>query len=171
MGLFASLTLALYLVPAYSPPQALTDLPASATRLPANLGGLAQIEGYEVSAASARPGERVYLTLYWRPLNRTDLPYSVYVHLLSQDGALIAQRDTYPGLGRNPTNSWEPGRLFADRYQVLIPESAAAPAQAHWKVGLWQAETGDYAFLLGADGQPADSGAVFSGLSLLPANP
>jgi hypothetical protein len=168
MGLFATLVLALYLWPVYSPPPALAGLPNSAMVVSGNLGGLAEIQGFEVTPATAAPGDRVYLTVYWRPLAQTDRPYSVYVHLLGEEGALLAQRDTYPGLGRNPTTAWTPGRLFADRYQVLLPKTADLPTSAHWKVGLWQAETGDYAFLLDADGQPHDSGLAFGRLEIGP---
>lgn len=169
MALFAVLVLALYLVPVYSPPAALAQVPAGATPVSANLGGVAEIEGYIVTPASAGPGDRVQVTVYWRPLSQTDQPYSVYLHLLADDDTLLAQRDTYPGLGRNPTTVWEPGRLFADTYQVLIPDNAAGPA--HFKLGLWQTTAGDYAFLLGADGQPADSGLTLGALTLTGARP
>ncbi|MCS6911200.1 MAG: hypothetical protein NZM11_11650, partial [Anaerolineales bacterium] len=116
--------------------------------------------GYQVSTTTARPGDRVTLTLYWEPLSLTDRPYSVYVHLLDASGQIIAQRDTYPGLGRNPTTTWTPGRMFADAYLLILPNDAPA-GNAQWKVGLWQAETGDYAFLLDAAGEPVDSGVRF----------
>jgi hypothetical protein len=88
------------------------------------------------------------------------------VHLLNGD-QLIAQRDTYPGLGRNPTVAWQPGRMFADTYAVILPDNAPA-GDAEWKVGLWQAESGDYAFLLDAAGQPIDSGLRFGRLTIRP---
>lgn len=165
---FSLSVLLVFVWPAYAPPPALAQLPAEAAPLEANLGDTARLRGYHVSAAQSRSGERIYLTLYWEPLSRTDRPYSVYVHLLDENEQLIAQRDTYPGLGRNPTTAWEPGRLFADRYLVLLPEKLTAPVTAHWKVGLWQAESGDYAFLLDADGQPVDSGVTFGTLRLEP---
>jgi 4-amino-4-deoxy-L-arabinose transferase-like glycosyltransferase len=171
MALFGALTLALYLYPAYTPPPALSQLPSNVIPLEANLGDTARLRGYSVSPKSARPGDRVYLTVYWEPLSPTDRLYSVYVHLLNGDGTLVAQRDTYPGLGRYPTTAWQPGRLFADPYLIIIPEDAPAPATAHWKVGLWQTETGDYAFLLGPDGQPVDSGLTFGQLTIEPGAP
>jgi hypothetical protein len=154
------------LVPVYTPPPALAALPASATPVEAVLGDTARLAGYEISHAEAVPGDRVFLTLYWQPLNRTALPYSIFVHLLAEDDQLIAQRDTYPGLGRYATNGWEPGRLFADTVQVLIPEAVVTPVTARWKVGLWQTETGDRAWRLGADGQPVDSGVTLGELRL-----
>lgn len=160
MAAFSLSVLAFYVWPAYAPPPALAQLPAEATPLEANLGETVKLRGYQVSTTTARPGDRVTLTLYWEPLSLTDRPYSVYVHLLDASGQIIAQRDTYPGLGRNPTTTWTPGRMFADAYLLILPNDAPA-GNAQWKVGLWQAETGDYAFLLDAAGEPVDSGVRF----------
>ncbi|MGQ0600277.1 MAG: ArnT family glycosyltransferase [Anaerolineales bacterium] len=143
MALFATLVLAAYLIPAYGPPPQLAAVPASAFPASANLGGVAEIKGYEVTPLSTTRDSQIYLIVYWQPLARTDRPYSVYVHLLDESGTLIAQRDTYPGLGRAPTTAWEIGKLFADRYQVIMPDTSRLPGTLNWKVGLWQAETGD----------------------------
>jgi len=168
MLFFPVWTFVAYLLPVYTPPPALPALPPEATPLEATLGDVAVLKGYKVSADHARPGDRVYVTLYWRPLDRTERPYSVFIHLFDRDGTLVAQRDTYPGLGRNPTTAWTPGRMFADDYLVVIPETAFAPTAAHWDVGLWQADTGDRAFVLDPSGQPAAAEVSFGDLAILP---
>jgi 4-amino-4-deoxy-L-arabinose transferase-like glycosyltransferase len=167
MFAFSASVLAFYVWPAYAPPPALAQLPAEAAPLDANLGNTVKLRGYQVSSDAARPNDRVYLTLYWEPLSLTDRPYSVYVHLLDTNGQIIAQRDTYPGLGRYPTTAWTPGRLFADTYLLFIPEDAPA-SSAQWTAGLWQAESGDYAFLLDAAGEPIDSGVRFGEFQVRP---
>lgn len=164
MFVFSASVLIFFVAPAYAPPPTMAQLPATATPLNANLGGTARIHGYQLSTSEARPGERVTVTIYWEPLSLTDRPYSVYLHLLAGD-MLIAQRDTYPGLGRAPTTAWPVGQLFADEYLVIIPEDAPA-VTAEWKVGLWQAETGDYAFALEANGEPVDSGVRFGSFQI-----
>jgi hypothetical protein len=154
------------LVPVYTPPQRLARLPASAQPLEATLGQVARLRGYDIEPAAVKAGQRAYVTVYWEALGPTPLPYSVYLHLFDQDGVLVAQRDTYPGLGRYPSTVWEPGRLFADRYQVEIPLTAYSPAELTAEVGLWQVETGDRAFVLGADGQPVAASVPLGALSL-----
>jgi hypothetical protein len=163
---FAIYTFFGILIPVYAPPPALASLPATATPVQVNLGQVAEIKGYSVSAARARPGERVTVTVYWRPLQRTPQPYSVFLHLLADEKTVIAQRDTYPGLGRSATHGWETGQMFADDYQVILPEDSATPQTATWLVGLWQTETGERAWLLGADGQPVDVGFRFGEFNL-----
>jgi 4-amino-4-deoxy-L-arabinose transferase-like glycosyltransferase len=154
---FSVYALAGYIIPAYAPPPAVAQLPANATPLNTRLWDIAIIRGY-VFEVPPTAGKTLTLTVYWEPLSRTDLPYSVFVHLIdSQTQTLIAQRDTYPGLGRYPTTAWEPGQLFADRYQVVVPENVVVQS-AYWKVGLWQAETGDRAWVLDSAGELIDSG-------------
>jgi len=165
---FAVLTLGLYILPAYNPPPAIASLPADAYPLDITLGDVARLRGFQVSTAQARPGDRIHLTLYWQPLRRTELPYSVFVHLFDSQGALVTQRDTYPGLGRNSTLGWTPGQMFADRYPVVIPETAYAPTTAHWEAGLWQADTGERAFVLDPSGQPTAAAVSFGELTINP---
>jgi 4-amino-4-deoxy-L-arabinose transferase-like glycosyltransferase len=157
MFVFSASVLAFFVAPAYAPPPVVAQLPASATPLNARLWEVAIIRGYEFTPP-ANASLTLSITVYWEPLGRTSLPYSVFVHLIdAQTEALIAQRDTYPGLGRNPTTTWEPGQLFADRYEVILPEGAVVK-RAYWKVGLWQAETGDRAWVLDSAGELIDSG-------------
>ncbi len=153
-----------YIIPAYYPPAPLSQLPPTAQPLDARLGDLARLKGYAVTSALVRPGEMVELTLYWLPLDRSGVPYSVYIHLLDPNQVLIAQRDSYPGLGRNPTTAWAPGQLFADQYRVYLPPDLTVPVTAHWEVGLWDAATEDRVFLLDATEQPVAAGVTFGEL-------
>jgi hypothetical protein len=98
---------------------------------------VARLLGYEVKPQEVTPGDVIDVTLYWRALARTEVPHVVFVHVMSDTGAMIAQRDTHPGLGRYPTTAWGPGFAFADTYRVRIPESAYAPDAGYVQVGLY----------------------------------
>lgn len=165
----AVVALVAYLIPAYAVPSRVDEAVANLRAEPVhvNLGGTAEVLGYEVSAAGVRPGDAIDLTVYWKPLTPSATPLSVFVHLVSEDGALIAQRDTYPGLGRLPTTAWEPGRVFADTYRVLVPRDAPG-ALAHWKVGLWDAESGEHQFVHDASGEPIAEAATFGRVVVRP---
>jgi hypothetical protein len=165
---FGLILLPAYLLPLYTPSPALAALPPQATPLNAQFGDVAILKGYALSAVDAQPGDRVYVTVYWLPLRRTSRPYSTYLHLLDRDGLLVTQRDTYPGLGRNATTAWTPGKMFADSYLIVIPDTAYAPVEAHWETGLWQKDTGERAFVLGATGQPVAADVSVGQLSLRP---
>lgn len=137
-------TLAVYaligvLVPAFARPQPLTE--AELTRVPnptnVKFGEVARLLRYQITPTTVEPGGVVKVTLYWQTLGRTKQNHIVFVHLLSDVGTMVAQRDTYPGLGRYTTNVWQPDVIFADTYRVHVPETAYAPDTGYIQVGLY----------------------------------
>jgi 4-amino-4-deoxy-L-arabinose transferase-like glycosyltransferase len=163
-GLIATLgmaTLALYaligvLAPAFAPPRPLTakelhNLP-NPTRIEWRMenegengegNSIARLLGYRVEPTAIEPGDALEVTLYWQALSRPEQNLNVFVHLLSDEGratspgTMVAQRDTYPGLGRYPTTAWETGVAFADTYRLRIPETAYTPDRGYVQVGLY----------------------------------
>jgi len=140
----ATATLAVYalvgvLAPAFARPRPLTESEIEAAPNPTDVefGGVARLLGYRVTPTVVEPGGTVEVTLYWQALARTDQDYAVFIHLLSDVGTMVAQRDTYPGLGRYPTTAWEPGVAFADTYRLRIPETAYAPDVGYIQVGIY----------------------------------
>ncbi len=136
---FSLVALLGYLAPAFAYPPAVAALPPTATHAPvgANFEGVAEIVGYRLTAQSARPGDQVDVTIYWKPLAQTDAPLQVFVHFVDEDGIISAQRDTYPGLGNAVTRWWRAGATFADTYRVFVPPTAYAPQRLTVRVGLW----------------------------------
>jgi 4-amino-4-deoxy-L-arabinose transferase-like glycosyltransferase len=139
MAALAVYALADVLAPAFGRPRPLaaSEIAAIPNRVDADLGDTARLLGYEVTPTAVKPGEVIEVTLYWEPLVRTEQNYAVFVHLLSETGTMVAQRDTYPGLGRYLTTAWEPGVPFADTYHVHVPETAYAPDVGYIQVGLY----------------------------------
>ncbi len=142
LGLTALTLVALggYLWPAvrYPPPAARPAGPS----YEAQFGDVARVLGVDLRPASLQPGEPAFVTVVWEPLRQTEVPYAVYVHLIDEADALIAQRDTWPGLGRAPTDVWQPGRPFVDTYRVDLPDTAYAPNRATVRLGLYEANRG-----------------------------
>ncbi len=145
LGFGASLFALLgYLAPAFAYPRAVARI--DATSVSANFEGAAEIVGYRVSihppegskpSGGLQVGDRVDVTVYWRPLSQTAAPLQVFVHLVDSEGIIVAQRDTYPGLGQAITTTWRVGQTFADTYRVFIPDTAYAPETLIVRVGLW----------------------------------
>jgi len=127
------------LAPAFGRPRPLTEAEIEAVPNPTavEFGGVARLLGYQVAPARVEPGGTVEVTLYWQALARPDQNYVVFVHLLSDVGTMVAQRDTHPGLGRYPTTAWEPGVAFADTYRLHVPQAAYAPDEGYVQVGLY----------------------------------
>ena len=114
---------------------------------PAIWNGLRLI-GYDLNAAAYRPGDIVYLQLWWAcdaPLARD---WKVFTHMLGPpraDGSpLWAGQDAEPGQGSVPTSTWQPGEVILDEYQLRLPEDA--PPGEYWlEVGLYEGSSGERA--------------------------
>lgn len=134
------------LIPAYrpSPRLAVEQAEQVAThRLDWQLGDIARLVGYDISPALVGPGTEATLTLYWEPLRTTDQNYTVFVHLFGEDNALVGARDTYPGLGNDPTTTWVPGETIVDRIPVPISPDAEGPILLDIEVGLYDLDSGE----------------------------
>jgi len=83
-----------------------------------NFGGIIALKGYDL-----RPGRPKHLTLYWQALNPIPEDYSVFVHVLNEEGQKIAQSDGPPfWLTEMGTSSWVPGRTYRDERFLEVPE-------------------------------------------------
>lgn len=127
------------LVPAFARPCPLSEseIEAIPNSLHVEFDNVARLLGYRITPHAVELGGVVEVTLYWEALARTNQNYMIFVHLLSDVGTMVAQRDTHPGLGRYPTTTWEPGVVFADTYRVHIPRTAYAPDAAYIQVGIY----------------------------------
>jgi 4-amino-4-deoxy-L-arabinose transferase-like glycosyltransferase len=140
MGLFAVYALFGVLWPAVSyPPPA--GLPAS-PGLDADVGGVARVLDVGVEPELVQPGEVVFVRVVWQPLQPTPEPLTVFVHLVDDTGVVLAQRDTWPGLGRTTTMHWIPGRVFEDVYRIDVPPSVYRPNHATVRLGLSSSNLG-----------------------------
>ncbi len=63
--------------------------------------------------------EKLFVTLSWKTMVEMDRDYTAYVHILSEDGSLVAQMDRPPD--GYPTSDWSPGEIVEDRYAVQLP--------------------------------------------------
>jgi 4-amino-4-deoxy-L-arabinose transferase-like glycosyltransferase len=145
------------LAPAFARPRPLTEAEIAAIPNPMDVdfAGVVRLLGYEIDSTSVEPGGTVAVTVYWQALARTDLDHAIFVHLLSDTGVMVAQRDTYPGLGRYPSTAWEPGIIFADTYRVRVPETAYAPDAGYIQVGIYAIAPPENPRLVTSDGRNA----------------
>jgi uncharacterized membrane protein len=101
---------------------------------------LAQLIGYDLSPVV--PGQDAHVTLYWKAEAGSTLSYKVFVHLLDQAGAVVAQRDDYPVHGTRPTTTWQAGETIVDQYDLAVPATAKL-AGVTLELGLYDPSTGD----------------------------
>ena len=94
------------------------------TPLDVYLGDAIVLRGYTLLGDRLAPGDIVQVTLFWEALAPIDRRFKVFLHLLDNEGLLVAQRDSEPGGGLVLTTAWEPGAVQVDNHGVLIPLEA-----------------------------------------------
>lgn len=134
MSAFAMVAIGACLLPAvsYPPRQVLTQNRAEVARV----GDVAILRGVELDDATSSPGGAIHVQVNWEPLRQTTEPLSMFVHVIDEAGVMVAQRDTWPGMGRAPTTSWRPGVPFVDRVRVDLPDALYAPNVLTVTIGL-----------------------------------
>ncbi len=86
---------------------------------------------------SAAHGDVVIIEAQWQTLAPMDKNYSVAATLLAPDGSVLAQRETYPGLGLRPTRYLKPYTTFIDSYPLKLNSQFQEPFVAKAVVSLF----------------------------------
>ena len=123
-------------------------------------GGCARLLGVAINAERLAPGEPLEVRACWEALRPMQQDYTVFVHLFGPEDRIVAQRHTYPGLGRFPSSLWPVGRAFCDTYRMTVEPWAEGPILYRLEVGLFDRESGDRLPTISAGGEPADSQVV-----------
>lgn len=93
--------------------------------LAVRFGDFGQLVGWELSTAQVVVGQPFQLTLYWQGLEgEAPTDYTVFTHLLSDGGQLIAQHDGPPAGGAETTSDWEAGETIRDTHQLTFISGA-----------------------------------------------
>ncbi len=82
------------------------------------------LSGYDWNRPQARPGEVLEIRLIWRALATPTEDVSVFVHLESSAGELVAQHDGVPADWSRPTPGWLPGEYVVDLHRLTVPADA-----------------------------------------------
>lgn len=131
----------------------------------ATLGDRVRFLGYDLDTdpEGVPAGSQLSFTLYWQPLRRMNVSYSVFTHLLGPASQIVGQADGLPQQGAYPTTLWQPGEVIADRYRMVV-DAGAAPGQYPLEIGMYRLENGVRLEVVDATGRPLPDGRI-----LLPA--
>jgi mannosyltransferase len=119
----------------------LFQIPPIQHRLSANLGGQVELLGYDLESNELRAGEAMHLTLYWQALDKMEVSYTVFVHLINKGNRIWGQRDSVPSNGTLPTMGWIKGEIVADEYEFTVKPDTP-PGKYLIEVGMYDAQTG-----------------------------
>jgi hypothetical protein len=86
------------------------------------LGGKILLLGYDITTGDRQAsGTPVTITLYWQARQPLGNDYTVFAHLLGEDGRILAQEDGQPMRGQYPTSLWSVGEVVADSHSLIAP--------------------------------------------------
>jgi len=126
----------------------------------ASLGDGIRLLGYNIESG-LRPGDNLHLTLFWQALSKMDRAYTVFTHLVDEEGRMWGQKDNPPVDGFYPTSWWDEGEIVRDQYNLVI--SPDAPLGEYWiEVGMYLAETGERLEVRGQDGLLPENRIILS---------
>ncbi|MFN2135718.1 MAG: hypothetical protein ACK2UK_07185 [Candidatus Promineifilaceae bacterium] len=111
-------------------------------------------------------GNLLPITLYWTADQPVTSDNMVFVHLVDENGALIANHDGVPAAGRFPTDSWLPGMVIADDHALAIPHDLAA-GRYELRAGLYDPASGARLGVLALNSEPASGDFVTVGSLVL----
>jgi len=106
----------------------------------ANFDSKILLEKARTKPTLVRPGEAIYVTLYWRALQPIDECYTIFVHVIDSSNRIWGQKDFTPLGGSYPTFLWIPkwleGQVIDDRYTVIL--NPQTPPGEYWiEVGMY----------------------------------
>ncbi len=82
-----------------------------------------------------------HLTLIWQANTQTETSYRVFIHLLNQNGEIVAQSDGEPANWTRPTTSWLSDEIIIDDHSLSTENLPAGTYQLN--IGLYDPATGD----------------------------
>ncbi|MCP4537089.1 MAG: DUF2142 domain-containing protein [Chloroflexi bacterium] len=143
--LLSILTPWLVIHPAFAQPRLTTPADVATIVQGTNLtyNNAARLLGVSMDQTSVAPGGVLAVRACWEALRPMSQDYTVFVHLVGRSNERVAERHTYPGLGRFPTSLWPVGRAFCDVYRVSVEDWAPVPELYDLTIGLYDASTGE----------------------------
>ena len=112
-------------------------------RVDAEFGGRLALAGFDLDRTRLRPGDDLHLRLHWRATAPVERDYTVFCHLLSQAGEIVAQHDGPANdYGALPTHLWRAGVPVLDQRTLSLPADLA-PGTYDLLIGWYEPGTGE----------------------------
>lgn len=125
----------------------LYEAPTVASLTNVNFGGQVLLYGYTLRQTAGT----LSLEIVWRALDNIPSDYKVFVHLISNDGTMLAQQDAMPQVNTYPTSWWLPDEFVVDRYELPAVEAGFA-----LRVGLYSPADGSRLSVVGGENGTVD---------------
>ena len=104
-------------------------------------GSQIALSGYSITPQTQGHRQDLLITLFWQALAAPNRSYSVYAHLVDEQGRIWGQSDSPPLAGFHPTREWAPGEQVEDH--LGVPALPGTPPGLYWvRLGMYRAADG-----------------------------
>ncbi|TEU14591.1 MAG: hypothetical protein E3J21_15400 [Anaerolineales bacterium] len=124
--------------------------------LAATFGDSISLLGYDLDPAATKPGDVIRLKLYWQAREPVGEDYTVFVHVVGEDGRLWGQHDGQPEGGFYPTCFWDEGEVIVDEHEIVLRPDTP-PGEYQIVTGLYRLANGERLALDTGDQGVSDS--------------
>jgi len=107
--------------------------------------------GYEIDPIRVKAGGTLHLTVYWQAQQEIDRDYTVFTHLIDEEGQIWAQKDNQPKGGGYPTSLWDEGEVVKDEYELMVDREAPS-GEYRLVTGMYILDTGERLPIYNKDG-------------------
>jgi hypothetical protein len=133
----------------------------------ANFGDSLRLVGYDIPSGITRSaGDILPVSLLWETSAPVAQDYTVVLFVMSPDGRLIAQRDSYPVNAFDPTQSWRTGSLHRDNHGLQLPADLTPGDYELWAALYWWQTPDQRLPVTGPDGDPLGDHAVLGTITV-----
>lgn len=113
----------------------------SANAVDATFGESLRLAGYDLpGGVTRRAGDVLPVSLLWEAVNVIPQDYSVGLFLMSPEGALVTQHDSYPVNYFEFTHNWRVGSYHRDNHGLQLPANLPPGEYELWAVVYWWQE-------------------------------
>lgn len=136
-------------------------------RSDAVFGDTLRLAGFDLPAGTVyAPGDVLPVSLLWETLATPPADYTVALYLIGPDGALLAQRDSFPVNHFALTSAWRPGSLHRDHHGLALPAALAPGDYQLWLALYWWQAPQDRLPVRASDGAGLGDHLVLATISI-----
>ena len=118
------------------------------------LGDKIALVGFDID----RTTEEIRISLHWACLASIEQDYTVFAHLVAEDGSMAVQNDGQPAGGYYPTSFWVPGEVVVENRTMSLEDLPSGGYSL--LVGMYLLESGDRLPVTNSDGDLLMNGIV-----------
>ena len=130
------------IAPAYAMPEAAEADVEQAVFRAADAGEVVLLAAYDLPE-NVQPGDYAQFAIDWQLKQPFTRNWSLFAHLVTPDGVIIAQRDVYPGGGALATSDLPVGYAWRNPVAIPVPNTAYAPTTLSVEIGWYDLATGE----------------------------